>query len=299
MKTKIFLIASLLFFTALQAKEPKGKIDKDKMIPLEITAEGLITVTVTVSDSIQGRFILDTGGGLNVLSNALLRRIHSVPDGRFTGFRHTGERIDLDIYRIRSLNIDGHYQNNPVVASLALLDSLKIDGILSLKFFEKMPFTLDLKDSALYFESGASLEKLLKKGRYNFLKVDDERSVSLDAFTDLMVNDSLSLQCILDTGSPSTYLDARFADRIGIDTASSDVKRRTRRNSFGAVETEYIASVKSLSLKDIPFSERRGMKIFFLNQMIYDGLIGMDFLKGNKITFDLPGRRIIFDEAGN
>ncbi len=263
--------------------------------PLKISEGGLILVDVFVADSVPARFILDTGAGIHVLSDGLRKRLRSVPAGRFTGFRHTGERVDFDLFQIPSLNIANFRQENPLAASWSLLDSFKIDGILSLKFFENHPFTLDLRDTVLIFETHRSLSDRLNRGRRAAIRVADDRGKSLDAFVDIQAADSLRLECILDTGSPATVLDARFMRAFAIDTTSKNVQKKTRQSLFGALETEYIATVSAISLWDVPSASAKNLQVTFKPQMIYDGLLGTDFLIGRRITFNIPEKYLIIN----
>jgi len=282
------LVLAAVAFSGCSPRSDDGRISH----PLRISEGGLILVNVLVADSIECRFILDTGAGIHVVSHALLNRISSAPEGRFTGFRHTGERIDLDIHRIASLTIAGVRQDNPIVAVWSVLDSFKIDGILSLKFFEEHPFTLDLKDSILFFETSATLSAKAEQGRSVPIRVHSDRGRSLDVFADFRVSDSLKLECILDTGSPGTVVDARYIGALGIDTTSAAVRQRIRKSILGTPEAEYVTAVSAIALWDVPQTSVKQPRIVFKHGLIYDGLVGTDFMLGRKITFDISGRRL-------
>lgn len=256
---------------------------------------GLIFVDVLIADSIDSRFILDTGAGIHVISNSLLSRVASIPQGRFAGFRHTGERVDFDMFEIKSINIGQFRQENPIVASWSVLDSFKIDGILSLKFFESLPFTLDLRDSILVFETSASLSTKMSNSRIVPILVHQDRGRTLDIFAHFRVSDSLRLECIIDSGSPTTVMDARYLIPLGIDTTSSLVQKRFRRSLFGSSTVEYKTTVSSISLWDVPNSAMSQVGTVFKHRLIYDGLVGTDFLLGKRVTFDIPNRRLSID----
>lgn len=262
-----------------------------RTFPITITKNGFILVNVRVSDAVNGRFILDTGAGINLVSNSMVRRVASTPRGRFTGIRYDGEPVNLELKQIKSLSIGRFRQEKPVVAPLALLDSLKIDGILSMKFFEHHPFTLDVRDSLLVFETPRSLPRRWHEASPRALKIDDQRGISIDCFCDVQLGDSLRLQCILDTGSFSSYIDVRYCQPLGIDTASSTVRKRTRQGTFGAWETEYFAAMPSIALWHRPATTLKNLPVVFQDRLIYDGLLGMDFMVGRTITFDIAERR--------
>ena len=61
--------------------------------PIHVIEEGQIIVQVTLNDSINGSFILDTGAGIHVLSGKIYEKIKGTTheSGFITGFRHDGE----------------------------------------------------------------------------------------------------------------------------------------------------------------------------------------------------------------
>lgn len=280
----IFLIAFVTYLGCDKRRETE-----QPAYPIKISEGGLILLSVRVADTVEARFILDTGAGIHVVSNSLLRRVVSTPQGRFTGFRHTGERIDLDIFQIEALSIGGFRQEKPIVATWSLLDSVKIDGILSMKFFEHHPFTLDLRDSVLVFETSNSISDRAKTSRFVPIKVANIRGKSLDVFADFQVSDTLRLECIIDTGSPATIIDAGYLNALGIDTTSSTVQKKVRKSLFGVSETEYITTIPTISIWDAPSSTVKNLRTTFKCRLIYDGLVGTDFLLGRRITFDIAG----------
>jgi len=81
--------------------------------PVAVTQGGHIMVEATISDSVTSRFILDTGGGLHIISNSILKQISSTPRGIFTAIRHTGEPVALETFNIDSIDMGGIRQENP------------------------------------------------------------------------------------------------------------------------------------------------------------------------------------------
>jgi hypothetical protein len=155
--------------------------------PFRLTEGNLILIKVTAGSDIEGIFILDTGAGLHLLSKRFLARLQSQRAGRFTGFRHTGERLDFDLFRIPGLRIGRFRQASPLVGVWAFLDTLNIDGILSAKFFEHFVVTLDYKEKQLIFENQGSLARILRGERQVPLEVARDRDVSLDLFVDVLM----------------------------------------------------------------------------------------------------------------
>src|SRR5262245_57310451 len=77
------------------------------IIPLEINDGGYIFLTVTINGNTDARFMLDTGAGVNVISEQLFEKIKSTlkEEGVHTGTRHNGEQITGMLYRLNELSI--------------------------------------------------------------------------------------------------------------------------------------------------------------------------------------------------
>jgi hypothetical protein len=262
-------------------------------VPLAISPGGLILVNVTVADSAECSFILDTGAGVHVLSEKLFKRLHSTFSGRFTGFRHTGERVSLDLYEISSLSLGEFRQENPLVAPLAALDGTGIDGILSAKFFEHFPFTLDLPGKRLVFESTQSASRRMSNGSTIPLRVSDVRGKSLDLFATFALAGEFELECIIDTGSPAVVLDSRYLKALNIDEHAGSLRRGSRRSLFGAQESELDATVASFGLAAPADASVRNFAVAFKDSLIYDGLVGNSFWLPRVITINIPERYLV------
>jgi hypothetical protein len=96
-------------------------------------------------------FALDTGGGVSVLAKSLVEKLGGQSYGTFTGFRLTGERLDLELYKVPELRVGPIVQRQVVVAEWDGLDKLHLDGIIALDFFRAQPFTLDFQHHQIIF----------------------------------------------------------------------------------------------------------------------------------------------------
>ena len=114
-------------------------------IPIKILESGHIILDAKIN-GVEGNFIFDTGAGITVLTKKFSQKLNNVEkqDGTFTAFRATGERINLDLYRVNGLSIGKFVEKKPIVT---IIDAnlLNCDGIISLIPFEKQPFTVDFK----------------------------------------------------------------------------------------------------------------------------------------------------------
>src|SRR3954463_6508545 len=111
-------------------------------IPLEIADGGYLYVHVRVADSIDARLLLDTGAGINTLSDAIFQTLgdRARDAGTHTGTRHNGERITGTVWTVPSLSLGALRKRDIVVGRFAPPNA---DGLLSMDFFRDQPFTLD------------------------------------------------------------------------------------------------------------------------------------------------------------
>lgn len=295
MSTKNIILVALIFLWIVFTSSCFGffQAQSQEKFPLKLSEGGLIFVEVQAQDSVKGTFILDTGAGIHVLSNRFFHKLQSKPAGFFTGFRHTGERIGFDLFEIPSFNIGPFRQQHPLVGTWALLDSFHIDGIVSLKFFENHPFTIDFKSKQLVFENQNSLGTLKSKGAIVPLRIHSDRGKSLDVFADFMLNDSIKIECIVDTGSPADAIDYRYMQFVGFHESSSGVQRKESKSILGNTEYRYETRLSSISLFQGNAIRVKDHKVSFKKNLIYDGLIGTDFWKGRRVTFNIAEKYLI------
>ncbi len=122
----------------------------------------LRSVQVSVGGK-RGTFLVDTGGGVTFATPGFAERIGCKPWGRITGFRLTGERLDLP----RCEGVAIGLQGGPALAprTIGVLDvkpllppeAPDVDGSLALDALDGQVFTLDLRAGTLVFETPESL----------------------------------------------------------------------------------------------------------------------------------------------
>jgi hypothetical protein len=278
-------LALTLLATAVFAK------DERRMVPITTSPEGLLFISGSLGLGIDAHFVLDTGGGLNVLAPSLVEKLKSKPTGRFTVFRMTGERIDLVLYTIPELRVGPVVEKPATVAVWDLLDKYHLDGIISANFFRKQPFTIDFSRKLLLLEDKSSLPARRQSGHVLQLKLDDERGISLDLFAQFLL-DSHKAECEIDTGSQGVTFDTRYLDLLGIDKDSKSVKKSEKQNSVGSKLEQYETSVPALALAGVPASDVLQSRATF-QDIIYDCVIGTEFWSGKVVTFDLPEKVLI------
>lgn len=103
---------------------------------------GYLYVRVRVADSIHAKLLLDTGAGINTLTESILARLgaRARDAGTHTGTRHNGERITGPIWTVPSITLGATTKRDVVVGRFAPPSA---DGMLSMDFFRDQSFTLD------------------------------------------------------------------------------------------------------------------------------------------------------------
>ncbi len=264
-----------------QAQVQNGRIvNKREEIPVTILSSGHIFVPATINDTIKGNFVFDTGGGIELVSSAFFSRIEPVPKrtGTFSCFKSEGERVDLPIYYVANIKIGNFVKENVVVGIFPLLDSLGIDGLLSSKFIESLPVTIDFKKQVFVIENSESINEISKKGIVIPIFIQKHGRVGLDIFIDVSINDTISVLSEFDTGHGfyPVWINSYYKDFIENDSISN--------------------SISKLSLK-----EAEGLKILnqapvFKKDLIYEGLIGTSIFKNGILSIDIQHERVIFQE---
>lgn len=255
------------------------------------TAEGFIVVPATVGDDTPVHFLFDTGSGFDVLAPSLVRKLHGTPGGHFTGFRMFGDRIDIPLFVVPKLAIGPLVKSNALVGTWDVLDSLHIDGIVSMNDFRRQPFTLDFVHGMLYFETAATLAARRAAGVATPLQADDVRNMSLDLFARFAIGDT-SAQCSIDTGSPVSTVHLRYMQALGLSPDSPDVRKHEARSVTGGIQVTYGANIPRLALADHPNVALTHPRVS-LADIIYDCVVGVEFWAGRVVTMDVPNRQLI------
>lgn len=265
------------------------------MIDFTTNEEGNIVLNGYLNDTVPARFIFDTGGGLNVISNKSFQRLKgtAVFQHYYTGFRHDGDRLDLEVYKIPSLRVGGHKIKNALVGVTNVLDEWDMDGIVSLINFKTVPITIDYKQKQLRIETKSSATQIAKKAKSLPIKLHQFDDVSLDIFVAVCINGN-SLDMEFDTGSlmEDILVNSKFISALGIDTSktkNSDFITPFTRQSF----RRYVATIDSVQYCGLQHEPLRKVRIDFKENMIYEGIIGASYFEDLPFTIDIANKRIL------
>lgn len=154
-----FAIAFALALAACAAP-PRPAEPGPYRVPLEPFLGTLRSVEVEVGGA-QHAFLFDTAGGATLLTPRLAAEVGCKPFGRVTGFRHSGERLDLPRCGATTFDLGGYEARveSAVFDLMALLpDGVpELGGIIAIQTFEGRPWTLDLSRNEFIIENDASL----------------------------------------------------------------------------------------------------------------------------------------------
>ncbi len=229
----------------------------------------------------RGTFLLDTGGGVSFATPEFAKRVGCEPWGRITGFRLTGERLDLPRCDGVAISLPGGKVLAP--ATLGVLDLKPLlppnapvaDGSLALDAFDGQAFTLDLRAGTLEFETPESLAKRTASAIEIPIRVARHGSsghgLGVSARMKAAKGD-LWLELDSGGGAPVLLRDTVAAE-AGADPAQTQPQPYT------------------LTLPgkggDVTLPTRA-----IVRDMIHDGVVGMPVLVHWQLIFDLAGDRL-------
>lgn len=281
---KIIFLALSLFVSVLVLKAQTA-------IPVSISKNGHILVKAKINN-VEGSFILDTGAGLHVMSNRFYQKVkHQVLDsGRFTAFRHTGERLDLKTYQFEQVSLNPMSQSNAWVGVYPGFDEMGFDGLISCKLFENDLLTIDVKNSQLIVESRQSLPKKIQHTLP--LILHDNRGLALDIFIEMVVDSTHRAVMEFDTGAgySPVNLHSRYIALANADTTAMEI--RMSQTGFGTTVKTYFDKTKKVHTQVQGATEGGYPNIMFKPSLIYDGAISHVIFGDTPWTLDIANRKL-------
>ncbi len=272
------------FALALTCTLATRPVASQTVLPVELNSSGMMLVRAAGQGQPEGRFVIDLGSGIEVLSSAYAQRVGRGSAGFFTGFRSTGERVDAARVRIAPIVL-GPISTPADAVVWPGLDADSIAGLISARTFARTPVTLDFLNRQLVFETPASLAARARRGFSLPLKSDAVRDMALDLFLDFDLGGGQVGTCEIDTGSEAIDLNARYLPALGIsaDSGAAGAQSRARLPAD-------LAPVGAPRLR----LERPAVRV---GNYIYDCIIGTRFWSQVALTLDIPHRRVILSAA--
>lgn len=273
-------------------------------VPFRYAGRHLLKLPVQVADVHSTQFIFDTGIGITLVDRRLAERLGCAIEGAYTGKRMSGQEVTVPLATIPALSVAGLRETHVRVGVWDMQGFLEpgpdfadVEGFLSLNALRATPFTLDYARGLLVLEDEAGLAARVAAGRVVPLEVVDD-GTCLTIFFLLDVPGGPPARVELDLGGNILTLDARFMSRLGIDPQHPSVRREERRDETGFDYVRHFARIPGpVAPHALPELAQRDLNVMF-QEIIYDGLVGNDFLKRFTVTYDLPGRRLVLGPRG-
>jgi hypothetical protein len=242
------------------------------------------TLTVTVAGH-EEPFLLDTGGGITIISPTLAKAVHCEPWGNVVGFRMTGERLDLPhCDQVPILLQRTHYRiPAAVVFDIMLLagkDPPPLAGSLALDAFADQAITIEPVAHRLVIETAASLAiRTRQASEVPIRLVRDAQGLALSVVVGVPTPKGLAWM-ELDTGNDDSAIvvSRSIAPLLGVDPGAQAPQPIRAVLASGIVLTGNVKVVAGL---------------------IMDGNIGIQFLRAWNITLDLKHGRAWFAPASH
>jgi hypothetical protein len=246
--------------------------------------EHIVRVPVQIAGETH-RFLIDTGIGVNVVSTALADRPDvTALDQTFAGRRMSGQQVEAPLVRLPGLAV-GEYRAAKRVAGVYDLGT-EFDGILSPGFFEPYALTIDPVRRTLTIGDAPT------DGVEVPLDVRGD-GPSVAPFASLVLPSGRAITVEVDTGSEALILDTRFMADCGLSPDDPAIETETGTDQTGYDWTRRHATVEgSVHLADAPQTAHDRPRVIF-QDIIYDGLVGTDYLERFRLTVDFAGERLI------
>ncbi|MFC3159949.1 retropepsin-like aspartic protease [Chryseobacterium arachidis] len=258
--------------------------------PFTLLPSGHIVVKAKI-EGVEGNFIFDTGAGINLYFNDFVAKLPQKPSSYnfFTGFRATGERIDIPLFRNNEINFSGKTFKDVPFSSVDMKIP-GIDGLISLKMLENTDVIIDYNKNEISFTDASP--KSYSKSIDIFLSTQSDDTV--DIFTYAVLNNKYKIKVMLDSGAGnnSFWLSDKLMNTLGID--SKNMQMIEKESEFNkAVKTKiYKGNIESISNN---YAKAEKPNVLFVENLIYEGKTSLNWL-GKKIVISIKDKKIFILE---
>ncbi|HLV13751.1 MAG TPA: hypothetical protein VKY41_01125 [Xanthomarina sp.] len=169
-----------------------------------------------------------------------------------------------------------------------------LDGLISLSSFKDKAVTIDFENNILSIETENSITQLIAEKDFEMpIQINNDRDIRIGIATTVKLNDTLSLNVNLDSGAGFNVFrfSSKFMEHLKLDkeTIDNEFKPSMFKPEVGNVYyyttlTKMTDINNHISVKDF--------KATFIDGLIYEGIMGINWI-GNKITIDIPNKRLI------
>ena len=257
-------------------------------IPFEMNKNGHIIIQAKIN-GVEGKFILDTGAGLNAIFTKFSQKIQNDKTPNFfVGHRATGEELNVDLYNAKHIEINNKQFPNQQY-TIVDLEFGDIDGMISLQPFRNTPITID------YVRKTISFDKSTKSQKSIDIQIADYAGKAIDIFTYIELNDRLKIQTLLDSGAgkSSFWFSSKLMESLALN--KQDFKAVPVKSDFKKENNYYIGKLSKVATAN-QFSQAEGLDVAFVDGLIYEGKTSIDWL-GKVLTIDIAKKKIYIAES--
>lgn len=263
---------------------------KNNIVEFELLAGSLIIVPVNLPNGRRARFALDTGAGLDIISEKLAKELSLPLKGSFTGKRMTGEEITVKLTKIQSLLFAGKEQRDYLLGVADLFDKLPkelggVEGALSMRFFAQTAVKMDFPKSTVEV-APKNLE-----GHIIPLKKVCQQDLALGLLAPMTINGLYKGDFEVDTGTTTTIAPFRAMETLGLTQNDKSLRKIEGVNETGVPFRRFYGRAKSIEATGRSETMVANSEICF-EKVIYDGVIGIDYLQNFSVIFDLPNSQM-------
>lgn len=265
-----------------------------KEIPFSYIGTHMITIPVLLG-KIPARFILDTGVGITVISKSFAESNNLERAGTFSGKRMSGQEVSADLVNLTELTVGNITRSNFPVGIFDMSGFPKelsdVLGILSPDFFGDTIFTVDYeKEKVILRDEGSSINDL---GLEVVDIMVEREGPSVALFLNALLPSERAVKLEIDTGSGSLILNTSFMDELNVKKDGTGTRVITGTDETGHNYARYFAEISGrLTLEGADLFQDSPNVMF--QDIIYDGLIGDDFLSRYNVTYDISNAKMGF-----
>jgi hypothetical protein len=241
-------------------------------VPLEYLAH-LVTVPVTVN-GVETTFVVDSGIGFTILRDTL----GCVPRGEsFTGRRMSGQEVAVPL-ATASIRFGDEERPEELVGMLDMSgfprELAHVDGFLSLPFFAETTLTVDYPRRLVRGGAPAGGTPIACRPH--------REGPALSLFMPLELPDGREIEVEVDMGSDCLILDERFRE-----LGAADERRVDGEDETGHSFTRRFTTLPGrVNVPGAPSLGQDDPDVMF-QSIVYDGLVGEQFLRRFSVTFDV------------
>jgi hypothetical protein len=259
--------------------------------------DGHFGVGVTIDGRAPQTFAVDTGAEMTYVPATLVAALGLQPAGTFSFQSFSGKGFEVPMYAMPPLRVGETALPAALAQDWSGLDRFAVPPLLSLWSFTNGPVTIDLPGKTLTFEDDASFAARTRAALRVPLALSRDRDRSLLAFVDVDFGNGQKGQCLIDTGSGGTMIDARYMPALGLKPSGDPHVVATLSDQPEGRRTHYAATIPSVSLAAAPALRLTNPEVDFVDHPIYDCELGNDFWADKIFTLDLAHAQMFVSPA--